>query len=300
MGPRTDRGMAQGPGLDEVELPARQRSRGSRCAATRTGCPAPQAGRQGSCGQDGHGARGPRSTRCSTPQSKRRTSQRIRSTVSGGTLRQSTRKWTRLLFPTRPRSPGCSRPSRSSGDGGLTWRRSSAACTTRRSARRRSSTSASTSATCRDGMGDAQLVGRCRHRRQGVDGRRSRARGALTQAPRAATATRPVPIPPSSSVPSSRTSNGSAWHRTAGCSATRRATTWQPATYGLTWSRARKHALTRAEPASWLAKRPYDLRHGGISFWLYSGVDPAGPEALVRSGIAAGGTGSYGINRSPL
>ncbi|MGW6395299.1 hypothetical protein ACWFR1_33475 [Streptomyces sp. NPDC055103] len=52
--------------------------------------------------------------------------------------------------------------------------------------------------------------------------------------------------------------------------------------YGLTWSRARKQALTRMELASGLAKRPYDLRHAGISFWLYSGVDPA--ECARRAG----------------
>ncbi|MFF3510986.1 hypothetical protein [Streptomyces sp. NPDC002573] len=44
---------------------------------------------------------------------------------------------------------------------------------------------------------------------------------------------------------------------------------------GITWARAREYALTRTERNSRLAKRPYDLRHAGISFWLYSGVDPA-------------------------
>ncbi|MFI9246422.1 hypothetical protein ACIGXF_28535 [Streptomyces sp. NPDC053086] len=130
------------------------------------------------------------------------------------------------------------------------------------------------------------------------------------------------------------------------------------AAYGTTWARARKYVLTRTELASGLAKRPYDLRHAGISFWLYSGVDPAecarragqsievlfrhyakfldgvreqanrlieqsmlewdrvsqaaapegesgfwsvtGPEELVRSGIAVGGTGSYDVNRALL
>ncbi|MFD9609907.1 hypothetical protein ACFWWS_11115 [Streptomyces sp. NPDC059083] len=52
--------------------------------------------------------------------------------------------------------------------------------------------------------------------------------------------------------------------------------------YGLTWARARKHALTRVELASGLAERPYDLRHAGISFWLYSGVGPA--ECARRAG----------------
>ncbi|MET9478380.1 hypothetical protein [Streptomyces sp. NPDC002922] len=40
--------------------------------------------------------------------------------------------------------------------------------------------------------------------------------------------------------------------------------------------------MTRMELASGLAKRPYDLRHAGISFWLYSGVDPA--ECAHRAG----------------
>ncbi|MEU7646404.1 hypothetical protein [Streptomyces huasconensis] len=52
--------------------------------------------------------------------------------------------------------------------------------------------------------------------------------------------------------------------------------------YGITWARARKHVLTRTELASGLAKRPYDLRHAGISFWLHSGVDPA--ECARRAG----------------
>ncbi|MFF4866399.1 hypothetical protein ACWCRF_24175 [Streptomyces sp. NPDC002405] len=52
--------------------------------------------------------------------------------------------------------------------------------------------------------------------------------------------------------------------------------------YGLTWARAREYVLTRTELSSGLAKRPYDLRHAGISFWLYSGVEPA--ECARRAG----------------
>ncbi|QNT96968.1 hypothetical protein HEP81_06734 [Streptomyces griseofuscus] len=48
------------------------------------------------------------------------------------------------------------------------------------------------------------------------------------------------------------------------------------------WARARQYALTRTERTSRLAERPYDLRHAGISFWLYSGVDPA--ECARRAG----------------
>ncbi|MFF9896837.1 hypothetical protein [Streptomyces longispororuber] len=40
--------------------------------------------------------------------------------------------------------------------------------------------------------------------------------------------------------------------------------------------------LIRMELASGSAKRPYDLRHAGISFWSYSGVDPA--ECARRAG----------------
>ncbi|MFJ5631923.1 hypothetical protein ACIQF5_04645 [Streptomyces goshikiensis] len=45
---------------------------------------------------------------------------------------------------------------------------------------------------------------------------------------------------------------------------------------------AREYVLTRTELAAGLAKRPYDLRHVGISFWLHSGVDPA--ECARRAG----------------
>ncbi|MFE4958140.1 hypothetical protein ACFRCW_29815 [Streptomyces sp. NPDC056653] len=55
-----------------------------------------------------------------------------------------------------------------------------------------------------------------------------------------------------------------------------------PAAYGKTWARASGNALTRMERAAGLAERPYDLRHAGISFWLYSGVDPA--ECARRAG----------------
>ncbi len=55
-----------------------------------------------------------------------------------------------------------------------------------------------------------------------------------------------------------------------------------PAACGTTWARAREYVLTRMELASGPAERPYDLRHAGISFWWYSGVDPA--ECARRAG----------------
>ncbi|MEU1020824.1 hypothetical protein ABZ366_01685 [Streptomyces sp. NPDC005904] len=98
----------------------------------------------------------------------------------------------------------------------------------------------------------------------------------------AATATRPVPIPPKF-VRVLR-----AHIKRFGVAPDGRVFRNQARTYvdasadGITWARARKHVLTRTEVASGLAKRPYDIRHAGISFWLYSGVDPA--ECARRAG----------------
>ncbi|MFF4240445.1 tyrosine-type recombinase/integrase [Actinomadura geliboluensis] len=47
-----------------------------------------------------------------------------------------------------------------------------------------------------------------------------------------------------------------------------------PSGYGRTWHRARTVALTPAEEASDLARRPYDLRHAGVSLRLNAGVPP--------------------------
>ncbi|MET9294418.1 hypothetical protein [Streptomyces sp. NPDC003077] len=99
---------------------------------------------------------------------------------------------------------------------------------------------------------------------------------------RPATATRPVPIPPAF-VATLRAHidrfgvapDGRLFRNAAGNYV-------EPAAYGTTWKRAREYALTRTELAVGLVKRPYDLRHAGISFWLHSGVDPA--ECARRAG----------------
>ena len=44
------------------------------------------------------------------------------------------------------------------------------------------------------------------------------------------------------------------------------------ASYGNTWRRARLAALTPAQAASPLGRRPYDLRHACVSLWLNAGV----------------------------
>lgn len=45
-------------------------------------------------------------------------------------------------------------------------------------------------------------------------------------------------------------------------------------TYRRAWTAARRAALTPAEQASPLARRPYDLRHACLSLWLNGGVPP--------------------------
>ncbi|MFZ4186055.1 tyrosine-type recombinase/integrase [Streptomyces pseudogriseolus] len=52
--------------------------------------------------------------------------------------------------------------------------------------------------------------------------------------------------------------------------------------YGEVWAEARITALSPSEAASPLARRPYDLRCAGVSFWLFSGVDPM--EVARRAG----------------
>jgi hypothetical protein len=46
-------------------------------------------------------------------------------------------------------------------------------------------------------------------------------------------------------------------------------------TYRRAWIKARQTALSAAEQASPLARRPYDLRHACLSTWLNGGVYPA-------------------------
>lgn len=48
----------------------------------------------------------------------------------------------------------------------------------------------------------------------------------------------------------------------------------QPSTYRQVWGKVRALALTPAQRASPLMRRPYDLRHSGITWRLNSGVPP--------------------------
>ncbi|MFE9598578.1 hypothetical protein [Streptomyces hokutonensis] len=99
---------------------------------------------------------------------------------------------------------------------------------------------------------------------------------------RAAKATRPVPIPPvlvrmliDHIARFGVAADGRIFQNAAG-------NYIDFSAYNITWGRAREQVLTVDEHALNLVKRPYDLRHAGISFWLASGVDPA--ECARRAG----------------
>ena len=56
--------------------------------------------------------------------------------------------------------------------------------------------------------------------------------------------------------------------------------------YGEVWQRARPLALTPAQPATPLARRPYDLRHAAVSLWLNSGVPATEVARRAGHGVA--------------
>jgi integrase len=56
--------------------------------------------------------------------------------------------------------------------------------------------------------------------------------------------------------------------------------------YGEVWARARILALTPAQQASPLARRPYDLRHAAVSLWLNAGVPATEVARRAGHGVA--------------
>src|SRR6266487_769556 len=70
------------------------------------------------------------------------------------------------------------------------------------------------------------------------------------------------------------TSPGPARDRMGACSAASTATPIQPSTWWRVWQKARAIALTPAQAATPLLRRPYDLRHSGVTWRLNSGVPP--------------------------
>ncbi|WAL76381.1 site-specific integrase [Kitasatospora sp. YST-16] len=99
---------------------------------------------------------------------------------------------------------------------------------------------------------------------------------------RAAKATRPVPIPPElvailrTHIETYGTAADGRLFRTS------RGGMVQESGYGVVWKRARAEVLSPADCETPLGKRPYDLRHAGVSLALNSGVDPT--EVARRAG----------------
>lgn len=60
----------------------------------------------------------------------------------------------------------------------------------------------------------------------------------------------------------------------------------QESTYRQVWAKARTLALTEAQAASPMARRPYDLRHGAASLWLNAGVQPTEVARRLGHGVA--------------
>jgi integrase len=57
-------------------------------------------------------------------------------------------------------------------------------------------------------------------------------------------------------------------------------------TYRRAWIKARQTAMSTAEQASPLARRPYDLRHACLSTWLNGGVYPTQVAEWAGHGVA--------------
>jgi len=60
----------------------------------------------------------------------------------------------------------------------------------------------------------------------------------------------------------------------------------QDSGYNEVWTEARKTALTPAQQRSPLARRPYDLRHAGVSLWLNAGVPATEVARRAGHGVA--------------
>ncbi len=109
------------------------------------------------------------------------------------------------------------------------------------------------------------------HEDRGLKGRDRQAR-ARTRAARARRATRNVPIPPElvvllrEHIRQFGTGLGGRLFRSENGNPI------QPSTYWRVWQKAREMALTPAQRESPLMRRPYDLRHSGVTWRLNSGV----------------------------
>jgi integrase len=103
---------------------------------------------------------------------------------------------------------------------------------------------------------------------------------------RAASETRSIPVPPvlvrmlRAHIRRYGTGPGGRLFRTA------RGGPLHDTGYGEVWQRARPGALTPAQQASPLARRPYDLRHAAVSLWLNAGVPATEVARRAGHGVA--------------
>jgi integrase len=116
---------------------------------------------------------------------------------------------------------------------------------------------------------------------------------------RAVNETRSIPIPPAlvrilrAHIQRYGTGPGGRLFRTA------RSGPLNDTGYGEVWQRARPKALTSAQQASPLARRPYDLRHAAVSLWLNAGVPATEVARRAGHGIAVLLKGLRQLHRRP-
>ena len=185
--------------------------------------------------------------------------------------------------------PGRAAPGGRPGAGparASTWKRSSAACTTPRCAPPKPSRSANPTASCRP-PGGAGSTWPPPHPAPGPAGPTT-APAARNAASSTAPPGRPAASPsrPSWSPCSAPTSTRYGTSPDGRLFRTARGGPLNDTGWGEVWQRARPLALTPAQQASPLARRPYDLRHAAVSLWLNAGVPATEVARRAGHGVA--------------
>ena len=205
---------------------------------------------------------------------------------SSGKPPKSPRPSTAARSPAPPRRGSSSKPSAGKGRAASTWKRSSPACTTRRCAPPKRSRCAKPTASSPNAGGGGSTW---------PPPSPAPGPGGPTTAPAAKNAasstaapgeTRSIPIPPAlvkilrAHIARYGTGPGGHLFRTA------RGGPLNDTGWGEVWQRARPVALTPAQHASPLARRPYDLRHAAVSLWLNAGVPATEVARRAGHGVA--------------
>ena len=200
--------------------------------------------------------------------------------------RRSPRPSTAARSPAPPRPRGCWQPSAGKARAASTWKPSSAACTTPRCAHRRPSRCAKPTCVLPDPRLGPDRPGRLRPRAgtEWTDDGASREERGLKHRAAERDPQHPHPARPGRDAPHHLkrygTGPGGRLFRTA------RGGPLNDTGYGEVWERARPLALTPAQQASPLARRPYDLRHAAVSLWLNAGVPATEVARRAGHGVA--------------